>query len=276
MKTLKSFTHSNKKHTQNLERLIAPLVKHFGIDVFWHNTIQEDGTFTSISNFQEALEIFYEHNWYQKAEQLVSPSLLRDEHFFLDISGNFYKFWEETQTRHPFHHPMFVLRKDGSDKIHQFGFASREFNCKIPSIYLNSFSLLEEFMQYYLKYYDEHKALIESDGINLISLKGIEGFYGANVESEDHITERNCLFLKDIGADSYLINSGYGLSKRQQQVLLGCVEGYTAAQTAKELGLSLRTVEHYLDAVKDKLGVFSKKELIAKGRVLKIAGLLAP
>lgn len=276
MNKLKSFTASNKKHTQNLGRLIEPLAKHFGIDVFWHNTIQEDGLYTSISNFQEPLENFYENNWYERAGQLVSPSMLRDGHFFLDLSGNFYKFWEETQSKHPFHHPMFVQRKEGSEKVHQFGFASKEFSYRIPSIYLNSFSMIEEFIKYYLKYYEEHISTIETDGINLINLKGIEGFYGANAENEDHITSRNCSFLKEIGTDSYLINSGFNLSKRQQQVLLGCVEGLTAAQTAKELGLSLRTVEHYLDAVKDKLGVFNKKELMIKGKVLKIAGLLTP
>lgn len=276
MKNLKAFIESNKNHTHKLEKIIEPISKYFGIDIFWHNTIHKNGLYTSISNFHEPLKNFYEKGWFERAGQLVSPSILRDGHFFLDVSGNFNNFREQTQTFHPFYHPMFVQRKKSNEIIHQFGFASKAFSHKLPSIYLNSFSLIEEFIHYYLKCFEEFKPEVQKNRVNLISLKGIEGFYGVNSESEDHIVQRNCSFLKDIGANTYLINAGNKLSKRQKQVLLGCIEGQTAGQTAKGLGLSLRTVEHYLDAVKDKLGAFNKKDLIKNGHILKISGVLSP
>ncbi len=276
MKTLTKFVESNKKHVNRLNQLIEPLKKHFGVDVFWHNTINEEGHLTSISSFQEPLEEFYQEAWYMKAGQFISPSLLRETRFFMDISGNFYKFQAKVQGKYSFHHPIMVQKKYTDDQIHQFCFASKNFSHTIPSTYLNNFAMFEQFIEYYLKDYRAHEKEIEDEGINLIELKGLDGFHGFNSESVSHLVERNCSFLKDIGVDNYLVNSGYSLSRRQQQVLLACVEGLTASQTAKELGLSLRTVEHYLDAVKDKLGVFNKKDLIKKGRILKISGLLDP
>lgn len=53
-------------------------------------------------------------------------------------------------------------------------------------------------------------------------------------------------------------------SMRQIEVLLHTIRGKTASQIAFELNLSRRTVEHYLENIKSRIGVFSKSELINK------------
>lgn len=54
------------------------------------------------------------------------------------------------------------------------------------------------------------------------------------------------------------------LSQRESQCLYHLIRGKTAKVTAKILGLSPRTVEHYIDNIKVKLCVSSKSELIDK------------
>ncbi len=52
------------------------------------------------------------------------------------------------------------------------------------------------------------------------------------------------------------------LSSRQVDVLYHTVKGKTANDTAIHMGLSRRTIEHYLVDIKNKIGVTSKSELI--------------
>ncbi len=59
-------------------------------------------------------------------------------------------------------------------------------------------------------------------------------------------------------------SNGMILSQREMQCLYQATRGKTAKQIAKALSLSNRTVEHYLDNIKNKMGVSSKAELIAK------------
>jgi DNA-binding CsgD family transcriptional regulator len=55
-----------------------------------------------------------------------------------------------------------------------------------------------------------------------------------------------------------------GLSKRETECLFHLLEGKSNKQVAKLLNISVRTVEDYLNNVKNKLGCFSKEELIFK------------
>ena len=57
----------------------------------------------------------------------------------------------------------------------------------------------------------------------------------------------------------------YDLSQRQLDCLSFLVKGNTIKQIAKQLSLSPRTVEHYLEAAKDKLNCYTRAELIEKG-----------
>src|SRR5579872_5013757 len=54
------------------------------------------------------------------------------------------------------------------------------------------------------------------------------------------------------------------LSQRQMEVLRLVVRGKHSKEIAKEIGLSYRTVQHYIDNIKDKLNVYSRSELIDK------------
>jgi len=52
------------------------------------------------------------------------------------------------------------------------------------------------------------------------------------------------------------------LPKREQECLEYTIKGYTAKMIAKELGLSYRTIESYLDNLKTRLGANTRRELI--------------
>lgn len=57
---------------------------------------------------------------------------------------------------------------------------------------------------------------------------------------------------------------GVALSKRQSQCLYHLLRGKSAASIAKILGLSPKTVEYYIDEIKNKMHCSTKAELIEK------------
>lgn len=59
-----------------------------------------------------------------------------------------------------------------------------------------------------------------------------------------------------------LSSNYYGLTKRQMECLYYITKGKTVKQAATTLGLSPKTVEHYIEATKSKLGCSTRSELI--------------
>lgn len=62
-------------------------------------------------------------------------------------------------------------------------------------------------------------------------------------------------------ANSHLLES---LSPRQIDCLYFLVRGFTVKEIAKQISLSPRTVEHYLETIKDKFGCKKRPEIIDK------------
>jgi DNA-binding CsgD family transcriptional regulator len=58
--------------------------------------------------------------------------------------------------------------------------------------------------------------------------------------------------------------SSYGLSRREAQCLFYLIRGKTTKGIANKLNLSRRTVEHYIEAIKNKFNCCNKSDLIEK------------
>ena len=72
-------------------------------------------------------------------------------------------------------------------------------------------------------------------------------------------------------SDDNTRNTGHGLTKRETECLLWCGRGLTNAQIGKKLGLSSRTVEHYLASAIRKLNARNRTEAVYRAS---IAGIL--
>ena len=74
-------------------------------------------------------------------------------------------------------------------------------------------------------------------------------------------TRHSCTDFFVVHKDTHL---AVPISKQQAQCLMLLMQGLNAGEIAARLVLSARTVYHYLDTVKLKLGCRNSKELIAK------------
>ena len=98
----------------------------------------------------------------------------------------------------------------------------------------------------------EYASQLEEDEIEDIRLNVID-------------TVQKVLNLSEIA-----FNKKIKLSKRQAECLHYLKHGKTYKECAYLMGLSPRTIEHYVDDLKNKLNVYSKSQLIEKAFLLNI------
>jgi DNA-binding CsgD family transcriptional regulator len=270
MKGLADFFRHNLKSQDKLGKFSQILQRNFGIDDFSHLTLYENGQFANISTHYDQWCYMWEHEHPKDMNFLIAPSRLRSSSFQLAYDTNFVDLADSLPNRFPQHHPFIIVRKEGNDKAHIFGFAARKHTPHLPSFYLNNHMILHSFVDYYLESEIKHK---DEDMIDMASLRGHNRFYNSGYGNESLIDlERHSNFFKEIGIDPALLVAAQQLSPREKQVLLGLSKGQSARQTGRELHLSHRTVEFYQENVKNKLGALSREELIRCTKILQMAG----
>ncbi len=270
MQNFNDLFKGNEKEQDYLEKLVDPLKRLFGIDVFWYSTMHDTGQFNTVCSYNDAFCHFWENECYLDMAFYVSPSRLKSGYFLLDYDADYKKYVDGIQVKYPLFHPFLIIKKENDTRATLFGFASTKPMPLLPSIYVNNLPLLNSFIDYVL---EDPKT--EDGRLNLAKLLGHDAFYKRNYgkSSTPNLNERSA-FLREIGIPKELLNAACRLTAREKEVLLACVDGKTAAQNGKELNLSVRTVQSYLENTKNKLGILSRGELLECGKLLKMGGFL--
>lgn len=262
-KDLDTFFRHNLACQDRLNSLRAIIKTSFGIDDFWHLTLHENGMAANVSTHYEQWGYFWDQEHYKSLNFLIAPSGLRDSTFLLEHDSDFTQVTDSFKHIYPQHNPFIIIRKEGKEKAHIFGFAARENRPNLPSFYLNNMLVLTSFIKHYLSKIPKPR---QEHMIDLASLKGHNRFYKRTYGNA--IDPRP--FLKQVGLDPYLLVAAEQLSDREKQVLEGCFNRKSAPEMAQELGLSTRTIQFYLENAKNKLGISSRNELFAVADLLKL------
>lgn len=236
------------KHDRSIKKICAPLKDCLGISIFTYYFIEEDGHFGILSNYPEQIEFFYSQKLYLTNPYLKHPHLFRSGHTYdqsisdpkLDIFQQKYQIFN-----------LFLSLQRNINCVEGFLFGNKTQDSKNNINYLNKLDLLNKFSNYFKR---EAKSLIEQmkkDSYNLKEAKG-QSFLKEDctipLSSNDPQTLK---FLKNISP----------LSIRERECLELYKLGHSAQTTGAILGLSQRTVEHYFESIKRKLGCISKREL---------------
>ncbi len=151
------------------------------------------------------------------------------------------------------HYP-FYLFEIYENYYESFAFATPIDNPAIINFYLNNLTLLENFKHYFR---DKAASLIKRASINKIHLLDS---MRSNIQKLNINKNPEVLF----NVKKYRFNyngKSLSLSKREMESCQYLGQGYTAKETANLLKISPRTVEQYLNNVKEKSGLKTKSQI---------------
>jgi len=113
------------------------------------------------------------------------------------------------------------------------------------------------------------KSPLYNENSKLIGIFGISILLGEHniAESLLHVTKLGMLnparFPVSASRKSEMTNTAYTFSKRERECLFYLSRAKTSKEIAAILNISIRTIEHYIDNIKTKIGIASRSELIA-------------
>lgn len=242
------------KYDKKVKQICAPLVECLGIPVFTYFRLDSSGQFVILGNFAAQLEYYYDQQLFQANPYLVDPELLQSGCVILADTPDpeFLDTIERSKKMYHLDNTFLILEKSG-DTVEGFFFGTRSPNAS--PIYLHRLDLLKKFNHYFTQKAAPIIKQMEGEGFNLKQVKGsnfLKRSPDCPLSNHDPRTKN---FLKCISP----------LSKRERECLELFRQGHSAQAAAARLNLSRRTVEHYYENIKNKLGCTSKWDLLNLG-----------
>lgn len=274
MSQLNQFLKDLGKHSDAVKKCTRPL-HHLGITCFYYVYINAKGEQVLLTDRPEVDDYYYEQKLYVKDPYLRHPDNYQSGFFFFESNHKKEYDGSLAYLAKTFKiDPIVGLCDKQEDSVEFFGFwgEAKESNC-FEQVYLNYASLLKAFAS---NFKEKCKKIIQPDNGPSLSLHKLLGANEFNSISplQPKINEklvRKCLIEIGFGPD---VAKAESLSRRERDCLKLLLKGKSMKETAVILSLSPRTVEHYLESVKNKFSCKYKNELFSIAERLFEFGLL--
>lgn len=259
---LKIAKHPSLLYAEEIAAICAPL-ERLNINYFAHVRIDEKKRFSALSSNPAFTEHYLTNEYYTADIHMADEKKMGDFVIWdgLDFSGRSEQLCNEAG-QFGIHNPFTIIKRS-EKRIDYYHFANSFTENQTNQLYLSNLDLLNLFIEHFNEKTHQSKAL--SKAYNLTLDLGLAK-QSSELENNNIICDRS-EFMRSMKVNksfSQLQIADQRLSKRQTEVLCLLVRGKTVKEISLLLGLSQRTVEHYFEAVKIKLNVFTRSELIAK------------
>ena len=254
MKGMELKNHFALTSANEVNDICRPL-KDIGITYFNYLKIYKDGSRELLTNNAPWIDHFYKNALYLTAGVVDVEHLLPKGYFLwseLDLNDPAYSQGQESFNID--NGVSFVIKRDEITYLSIF--ASTKDNMHINNFYIRNVDLFRRFIQYFhdrgsdlIKQAKSNKIVLpQQQIINSNRLKNIE--IPSNVRRSFYKkTKMDKFYLLDVSDDLYL-------TPKQAEVATYLVVGATAKQCARQLGISYRTVETYIEEIKQKIFQF--------------------
>jgi DNA-binding CsgD family transcriptional regulator len=229
-----------------IDEIIKPLKDHFGINSFVYFKNFNDGSEIRLTNQPEWIQYYYEQGLYKLSYCEGRPSdFVKARLIWAGITvAN--PVLEKARQFNIDHGMTFV--EPCADGCEFFFIGTALGRADVMSKYLSNIDLLERFLDYFRV---KAKPLIDEASKHKIIIPG----------KFEAVSQTFC--LQDLNRTDFLnAISPVEFSARELECMRLLAKGYTQKMIAKELGISPRTVETYLNHVKEKTGSYSKGDLV--------------
>lgn len=257
--------HPGLHYAQEINDICRPL-KNLNISYFAHIQINKEGKFSGISNNPGFTEHYLQNQYYNADIHLADNNKLGKYVMWdaIERTGQSEKMHREAAD-FGIQHTFTIIEKN-QDVSHFYHFANNESSKAINQIYISNLELLNLFISHFKENINQSKVLASAFDLQFSIDENAEGYTLENISNSMLINKDN--FLNEINSNvdkriiNSLINKNSKLTKREIECLDLYSRGKIAKNIAATLGLSNRTVEHYLENAKFKLGIKSKSDLM--------------
>ena len=253
-------------------KITRPLRDHFGISYFTYHRIDTQGNYNVLLDRPDFAEQYVENQLYKNDPFLKHPSVYEPGLCLWETHCSEDHVKKSLDITKPlFDIDMCVVLIEKSDQaVEFFGFVDNHKNTRFNKLYLNHPHLLKAFANYFKK--ELNLIIHEQEPGYLPQIKGNNFFCDIPILPRLE-ADSNVDFLSDLGLGEYHRRIEL-LSKRERECLTHLLVGRTAKEIAASLSISYRTVESYLESIKNKLGCWSKNELCEIAQDFNRLGLL--
>lgn len=238
-----------------VRKLSKQVCEQLSITVFGYVRIHDNGTISWLTTSPDQDRFLVESDELCRNPLVNGRSLLK-QGVYLDLYNQKFpgceEFYRERAKRFKMDHGMVLVRHQ-EDYIETCCFSGLTDKRPLYQLFMNEQGLFKSFMNYFTLQLDPWLEEVLSEGIMMSDLKD-----PSNLPAEDGLYSfgDRVQLLESCGEQKLLI-----LSRREQQCLVLLREGHTYHSIGKTLGLSERTIEHYLESVKNKLNVETRADL---------------
>lgn len=264
------------KHSNLIRKATCPLREYFGISYFTYHKISASGNYTVLVDRPDWAEHYVNESFFLQDPYLRHPSVYQSGICLFDSFGS--EEYQQTVTKAGKElldidvGVMLIQKKE--DEVEFFGFCGNKKSSSLQNLYLNQPQMLRSFASYFKKELEDVLKAMREEANSLVELKG-EDFFCKEHIFPDALLEKREEYYKSLGFAKQ-IEKASKLSLREKQCLKLLIEGKSAKETAKILGLSSRTVEFYFENIKNKTSSSHKQELFGFAKELEILDLLLP
>lgn len=244
------------KNNKKLKNICAPLSQTFGLDSFWYFTLTDQGEYSYISNCPDLAVSFFSNSLYVGHPFFKHTSLLQSGVFLADkTTDNDYLL---TQAKFEFTQ-LFVAINVGNGKVQNYGFATTQNLPDLSNCFINNLYLFRKFIHYFHQEAEDQIRQMKNYSVDMVAACK-EAFYKPTQYFNTITSKVNTHeFHKKIDPKQY--QELHSLSMREKECLRWFLKGMSAVQIGKKIHLSNRTVEFYLENIKNKLACNTKQEL---------------
>ena len=253
----------NKKYINEIEKICTPLFSNFNMTHFGYLRYMPDGSYLAMSSDINWAEIHLKNDYASSryfAEEVCSipdnthhaslwPAFCPTD-ITLDALYN-HNIWHGLNIVHP-----------SSGFVDVYYFATNRENHQVTSLYLNHSDLIRRFIAYFKN--EIKNIVLTAKPENYAYSEIYNKVFQSKAFREDSIYINNVEnFIKETEIKKFKIDDSLSLSAREIQCMALIANGRTMKEIGKHLNLSPRTIESYLNNLKNKLGCTHKGDIIS-------------
>ncbi len=236
-------------------KFVRPLKDYFGINHFWYYRITYSGHYSYLGTHAAWDEYCFTENLFSQCPYLRHPDTFSDSIVMMKQVKNdsYLDLLKQAAQQFDINFNVHLLKKV-PEGVEGYGFGTQSSQNVNDELILNELPLISQFIKKFRQENSHMYHLVHANQIDIASHLG-NNFQEKSIQTS--LLKNREGLLKEFGFNEVL-----KLNDRELEIFKVVAHGHTAKHIASQVLLAPRTVETYLDIIKQKLACKSKSELI--------------